>query len=289
MNKKKGVIGVIIVVICIVAVVAGFYINKSKKEEARNKVKEDYNLSDEEMKTLTDEDIKKLANDEAKVEVKEVKKPTKDSLDVDKIAGFDYQNQKKVGGLTLPYKVEKTDLVVENIGQYTGQFIEDGSDKPVVNVLSLLVTNNSNEVVQYAEINLKVNGNKNAVFKVTNLPPKTSTLVMESTGKIEFNKDDKYTYVDSIQAKLDKMSLLEDKIKITKQEDGVIGIKNISGKDLDTVYVYYKYFQQGGAYLGGITYRVKFENVKAGATVEEKTSHFSKNSSDILMVDVINN
>ena len=287
MNKKKGVIGVIIVVICIVAVVAGFYINKSKKEEARNKVKEDYNLSDEEMKTLTDEDIKKLANDEAKVEVKEVKKPTKDSLDVDKIAGFDYQNQKKVGGLTLPYKVEKTDLVVENIGQYTGQFIEDGSDKPVVNVLSLLVTNNSNEVIQYAEINLKVNGNKNAVFKVTNLPPKTSTLVMESTGKIEFNKDDKYTYVDSIQAKLDKMSLSEDKIKITKQEDGVIGIKNISGKDLDTVYVYYKYFQQGGAYLGGITYRVKFENVKAGATVEEKTSHFSKNSSDILMVDSI--
>lgn len=285
MNKKKGVIGVIIVVICIVAVVAGFYINKSKKEEARNKVKEDYNLSDEEMKTLTDEDIKKLANDEAKVEVKEVKKPTKDSLDVDKIAGFDYQNQKKVGGLTLPYSVEKTDLVIENIGQYTGQFIEDGSDKPVANVLSLLVKNNSNKVVQYGEINIKVNGNKNAVFKVTNLPPKTSTLVMESTGKIEFNKDDKYKYVDSIQAKLNNMSLMKDKVQITKQEDGVIGIKNVSGKDLGTIYVYYKYFQEGGAYLGGITYRVKFENVKAGASVEEKTSHFSKNSSEILMVD----
>lgn len=285
MNKKKGVIGVIIVVICIVAVVAGFYINKSKKEEARNKVKEDYNLSDEEMKTLTDEDIKKLANDEAKVEVKEVKKPTKDSLDVDKIAGFDYQNQKNVGGLKLPYSVEKTDLVIENIGQYTGQFIEDGSDKPVANVLSLLVKNNSNKVVQYGEINIKVNGNKNAVFKVTNLPPKTSTLVMESTGKIEFNKDDKYKYVDSIQAKLDNMSLMKDKVQITKQEDGVIGIKNVSGKDLGTVYVYYKYFQEGGAYLGGITYRVKFENVKAGASVEEKTSHFSKNSSEILMVD----
>ena len=285
MNKKKGVIGVIIVVICIVAVVAGFYINKSKKEEARNKVKEDYNLSDEEMKTLTDEDIKKLANDEAKVEVKEVKKHTKDSLDVDKIAGFDYQNQKNVGGLTLPYKVEKTDLVIENIGQYTGQFIEDGSDKPVANVLSLLVKNNSDKVVQYGEINIKVNGNKNAVFKITNLPPKTSTLVMESTGKIEFNKDDKYKYVDSIQAKLNNMSLMKDKVQITKQEDGVIGIKNVSGKDLGTVYVYYKYFQEGEAYLGGITYRVKFENVKAGASVEEKTSHFSKNSSEILMVD----
>ena len=285
MNKKKGVIGVIIVVICIVAVVAGFYINKSKKEEARNKVKEDYNLSEEEMNKLTDEEVDKLTNNKTKVESKEVKKPTKDSTEVDKIAGFNYEDQKKVGELKLPYSIEKTDLVIENIGQYTGQFIEDGSDKPVANVLSLLVKNNSNKVVQYGEINIKVNGNKNAVFKVTNLPPKTSTLVMESTGKIEFNKDDKYKYVDSIQAKLDNMSLMKDKVQITKQEDGVIGIKNVSGKDLGTVYVYYKYFQEGGAYLGGITYRVKFENVKAGASVEEKTSHFSKNSSEILMVD----
>ena len=282
MNKKK--VG-IIAVVCIAAIGIGFYINKSKKEEARNKVKEDYNLSEEEMNKLTDEEVDKLTNNKTKVESKEVKKPTKDSAEVDKIAGFNYEDEKKVGGLKLPYSVEKTDLVIENIGQYTGQFIEDGSDKPVANVLSLLVKNNSNKVVQYGEINIKVNGNKNAVFKVTNLPPKTSTLVMESTGKIEFNKDDKYKYVDSIQAKLDNMSLMKDKVQITKQEDGVIGIKNVSGKDLGTVYVYYKYFQEGGAYLGGITYRVKFENVKAGQTVEEKTSHYSKDFSDILMVD----
>lgn len=282
MNKKK--VG-IIAVVCIAAIGIGFYVNKSKKEEARNKVKEDYNLSEEEMNKLTDEEVDKLTNNKTKVESKEVKKPTKDSAEVDKIAGFNYEDEKKVGGLKLPYKVEKTDLVIENIGQYTGQFIEDGSDKPVANVLSLLIKNNSDKVVQYGEINIKVNGNKNAVFKVTNLPPKTSTLVMESTGKIEFNKDDKYKYVDSIQAKLDNMSLMKDKVQITKQEDGVIGIKNVSGKDLGTVYVYYKYFQEGGAYLGGITYRVKFENVKAGASVEEKTSHFSKNSSEILMVD----
>lgn len=282
MNKKK--VG-IIAVVCIAAIGIGFYVNKNKKEEARNKVKEDYNLSEEEMNKLTDEEVDKLTNNKTKVESKEVKKPTKDSAEVDKIAGFNYEDEKKVGGLKLPYKVEKTDLVIENIGQYTGQFIEDGSDKPVANVLSLLVKNNSDKVVQYGEINIKVNGNKNAVFKITNLPPKTSTLVMESTGKIEFNKDDKYKYVDSIQAKLDNMSLMKDKVQITKQEDGVIGIKNVSGKDLGTVYVYYKYFQEGGAYLGGITYRVKFENVKAGASVEEKTSHFSKNSSEILMVD----
>ncbi len=250
MNKKK--IGLIVVVFVLIIGIV-FFVNKS--------------------------------NQTTNIETGEVKKPTENSVKVDKIAGFNYEDKDEVGGFKLPYKVEKTDLLIQNIGQYTGQFIEDGSDKPVANVLSLLVKNDSKEVVQYAEINIKINGEKDAVFKVTNLPPKTSTLVMESTGKIEFNKGDEYKYVDSIQAKLDNMSLLEDKIKITKQEDGIIGIKNISGKDLGTVYVYYKYFQEGGAYLGGITYRVKFENVKARAKVEEKTSHFSKNSSEILMVD----
>ena len=161
MNKKK--VG-IIAVVCIAAIGIGFYINKSKKEEARNKVKEDYNLSEEEMNKLTDEEVDKLTNNKTKVESKEVKKPTKDSAEVDKIAGFNYEDQKKVGGLKLPYSVEKTDLVIENIGQYTGQFIEDGSDKPVANVLSLLVKNNSNKVVQYGEINIKMQYSKLQIY-----------------------------------------------------------------------------------------------------------------------------
>ena len=35
---------------------------------------------------------------------------------------------------------------------------------------------------------------------------------------------------------------------------------------------------KSGAYLGGITYRVKFENVKSGDTLTQSTKHFSKHS-----------
>ena len=281
MNKKKIVI--IVVAICVVVAGACFGVSKFKEQQARNKIKEEYNLTDEELKNLSDEDIDKLQNNEVKVE--NVEKPSEGSAKVSEISGFNYDDSKKVGGLELPYQVDGTDLVIENIGQYTGPFVEDGSDTPKANVMSLLVTNNSKKVVQYGEIKLKINGNDTAVFKVTNLPSGTSTLVMESTGNIEFNEDDKYKCLDSVQADLDKMSLNENKIKIVKKEDGTIGIKNVSDKDFETVYVYYKYFQKGGAYLGGITYRVKFENVKAGKTAEEKTSHYSKDFSDILMVD----
>ena len=83
---------------------------------------------------------------------------------------INYDDSKKVGGLKLPYKVSGTDLVIENIGQYTGPFVEDGSDMPKANVMSLLVTNTSKNVVQYGEIKIKINGEDTAVFKVTNLP-----------------------------------------------------------------------------------------------------------------------
>ena len=60
-------------------------------------------------------------------------------------------------------------------------------------------------------------------------------------------------------------------------------MENISNKDLGTVYVYYKNTKDN-SYLGGITYRAKFENVEKGKKLTTKTSHFTK-SSKIVMVD----
>ena len=283
LSKKGKIITVIIAVVVILGGVLWF---------------KDYHKNSDTSETS---DASKSTSEVSKANVKEEKidSPSKDTLETEDISGYkqgDNENKNKdkkedkleIGNLKLPYKVQGTNMVIESIGQYTGEFLEDGSDKPTANVISLVVKNNSNKVIQYGEINLKVNNKDKITFKVSNLPAKTSVLVMESTGKVEFNKDDKYECLTPVQATLDSMSLMEDKIEIVKAEDGLISIKNKSDKDFDTVYVYYKYYQKGGAYLGGITYRVKFENVKAGETVEEKTSHYSKDFSEILMVDAIN-
>lgn len=243
-------------------------------------------------------------------EVKEIEKPTEDSLNINNIPGFsnqisatvteidndeeiqngeivDSNNQNTANiGIQLPFTVPGTSMEVLSVGQYTGPFVEDGSDTPSGNILSIVVKNNSDEMLQYGEIHLNVNNNNTAIFKLSNIPAKTSALVIESTGAIEFSKDNTYEFVDSMYASMSEVSLMEDKIEVNGG-DNEITIKNISGEDLGTVYVYYKYIQEGGAYLGGITYRTKFENVTAGAEISEKTAHYSKTTSEILMVDYI--
>lgn len=230
-----------------------------------------------------------------------IEAPTADSLEIDKILGFNpgsnndellEENQGETDTTTdifsvkVPYEIPGTSLVIESVGQYTGPFIEDGSDAPRANVASIVVKNNSSQLLQYAEINLSVN-DEIITFKVSTLPAGTSALVLESTGKFEFNDDDNYRYVESIYTYLNEASLMEDKVEIIK-DDKKLAIKNKSNENLGTVYVYYKYAQQGGLYLGGITYRSKFENVEVGATIEVDANHFFKDTSVILMVDYIN-
>ena len=275
MSKKTNIICGVISGICVVALVLwGINSNKEVSTQVSNE------------------------GEIGSSEVKEIEKPSEDSLNINNIPGFSNhisaivtENNEQADnnivdiGIKLPFNVPGTSMEIQSVGQYTGPFIEDGSDTPSANILSLVVKNNSDEMLQYGEIHMNVNNNT-AIFKLSNLPAKTSALVIESTGNIEFSKDNTYEFVDSMYASISDVSLMEDKIEVNGG-DNEITIKNISGEDLGTVYVYYKYIQEGGAYLGGITYRTKFENVTAGAEISEKTSHYSKTTSEILMVDYI--
>ena len=172
-------------------------------------------------------------------------------------------------------------MTIKNIGQYTGSFVEDGSDKSVSNVLSIVVTNKSGKDLQYGEIKLKA-GSKTATFKLTNIPSGKSVLALETSG-MKYSSSTNYTYAEATYAQTN-MSMNSSKVSVSTA-DSKVTIKNISGKDLGTVYVYYKNLDKSGAYLGGITYRVKFENVKSGDKLTQSTKHFSKSNSKIIMVD----
>ena len=100
---------------------------------------------------------------------------------------------------------------------------------------------------------------------------------------MKYSSSTNYTYAEATYAQTN-MSMNSSKVSVSTA-DSKVTIKNISGKDLGTVYVYYKNLDKSGAYLGGITYRVKFENVKSGDTLTQSTKHFSKSNSKIIMVD----
>ena len=187
----------------------------------------------------------------------------------------------KSNTMSLPYTIASTGMKVTNIGKYSGKFVENGSDKSVSNVLSIVVTNTSNKDLQYGEIKLKAGG-KTATFKLTNIPSGKSVLALEANG-MKYSSGAGYKYADATYA-LTNMPMNSNKVKVSTS-DSKVTIKNTSGKDLGTVYVYYKNLDKSGAYLGGITYRVKFDNVKKGGTLSQNTKHFSKSNSKIVMVD----
>lgn len=224
----------------------------------------------------------------------EIVKPGKDTLDASKIQGYsakvgdsDKKDDSKETEKAEQIVLSDSNLTVESIGAYSGSFIEDGSDEPTKNVTAMLITNNSDQMLQVALIDFQVNSNETASFKVTNLPAGTSTLVLES-NKREFSDDDTYTYGNAATGYMDQPTLEEDKVEL-KTENGKITLKNKTDKELKRVYVYYKYVQIGGAYFGGITYRTPFENVGAGKEAEAVAAHFNPDSSQIMGVQILEN
>lgn len=286
-KKKLGIIIAIVAAVLVVGVIIFFALkpNGINSQEETTEGKGYHELADGE--NPADIDVKvKSSNDFVE--------PGKDTLDASKIQGYsakvgvsdkndDSNETEKAEQIVL----SDSNLTVESIGAYSGSFIEDGSDEAVKNVTAMLITNNSDQMLQVALIDFQVNSNETASFKVTNLPAGTSTLVLES-NKREFSDKDTYTYGNAATGYMDQPTLEEDKVEL-KTENGKITLKNKTDKELKTVYVYYKYMQIGGAYFGGITYRTPFENVGAGKEAEAVAAHFNPDSSQIMGVQILDN
>lgn len=211
-----------------------------------------------------------------------------DKLDINKIEGYTPGKSNEdglVADMTLPYSIPNKNLEILSIGQYEGKFVEDGSDDKKDNVLAIVVKNTSDKTISSGEIKLrKIGTSKSIKFIFTNLKAGSSALVMESTGEVNFNGEDKYVYISSSVNTEESTSLMEDKIEVTTKDKNIT-VKNLTNKNLNTVYVYYKIVTDGNCYLGGITYRAKFENVKGEKSVTADTLHFSNKNSEIIKIE----
>ena len=286
-KKKLGIIIAIVAAVLVVGVIIFFALkpNGINSQEETSEEKGYHELADGE--NPADIDVKvKSSNDFVE--------PGKDTLDASKIQGYsakvgdsDKKDDSKETEKAEQIVLSDPNLTVESIGAYSGSFIEDGSDEATKNVTAMLITNNSDQMLQVALIDFQVNSNETASFKVTNLPAGTSTLVLES-NKREFSDKDTYTYGNAATGYMDQPTLEEDKVEL-KTENGKITLKNKTDKELKRVYVYYKYVQIGGAYFGGITYRTPFENVGAGKEAEAVAAHFNPDSSQIMGVQILDN
>lgn len=201
------------------------------------------------------------------------------------INGAEKDEEQIICGVTLPYQVQGTPIIIEGIGQYTGPFVEDGNDEPEANVLAIVVRNGSDADVEYAEVHFSTGDGSEAVFHISTLPAGSSAVVLEQ-NKREYNAEETLAFADKLYAQAEEMSLMEDDVRVTA-EDGALTLENLTDQSLGTVYVRYKNKLNDNYYLGGITYSCKFENVGAGDEITEQTKHFTVDGSTVLMVKAI--
>lgn len=185
---------------------------------------------------------------------------------------------------TQGISLEEERLRLEAVGTYTGAYIEDGSDESVIGVGAIVVRNMAEEMLQIAEITIETDGGKTARFQITNLPAGASVLALESKKEI-FSSEFKALKAESAVGFFHESSDLEDKPECGGRK-GRLMLKNDSKDTYPLVYVYYKNKIEEDLYLGGITYRVPFEQVPAQTQVESEAGHYSPEISEIVDIEV---
>lgn len=247
-RKKQTIIEIIVMVILAIVLVVGM--SKDKKETVNSK------------KEITS--------------VSEVEKTTTETVVV--------EGQKE----EVILKEINSDLVITNIGSYSGHYVEDGSDEEVSDVLMIQLKNCSDEPVEYAVLNIVLEDTV-AEFTVSALMPGAEVILLEK-NRMSFDPS-----VDYVGQQIDCLSfakyqypleLQEDKLSI-QVLDGAVNVTNISDMDIPgDVTIYYKN-KENGIYLGGIAYRITIEGgISKGEIRQKMAGHILENGSEILFVTI---
>ncbi len=173
-------------------------------------------------------------------------------------------------------------LFLTGIRDFSGIYMEDGTDDVVQGLLSVVLENRSTHDLQYAQITLDY-GDEDAAFEVTNLPSGGQVVLLEKS-RMTYREDQLLgAYADQV-AMLEQFPMYPDLFEISTS-DNIINVRNISGEDISgDIFVYYKNVG-GGIYYGGITYRVRIEGgLKAGEIRQVLAVHYYEDTSEILMV-----
>lgn len=177
-------------------------------------------------------------------------------------------------------------LDITQYGKYMGAYMEDGTDDFVNNVMMIMVTNNTEDAVQYAKITLTGPAG-DAVFALTTLLPGESAVVLEAERK-PYGEEDIYVEarIDNLALFSEMPSLLEDMLLI-QPLDGGFNITNISGTDITgDIAVYYK-DMAGDLLYGGITYMGRIHGgLKADEIKQIISPNFNEDSTRVVFINI---
>ena len=185
-------------------------------------------------------------------------------------------------GISFPCQVPGYGLVIEKLAPYSGMFVEDGTNSILENVAMLMVHNNGDFPVEYTQLRV-LQGDEELLFDISALPVGERVVVQEKNGKtIEEGKTES---ASALVVQRANMEMSEDKVRVIDNGDNTLTVENLTDEMIPTVRVFYKYYMQDeGLFVGGIAFTVRISRLGAGARVTIQPSHYTSQTSRVVMV-----
>lgn len=184
--------------------------------------------------------------------------------------------------VTLPCRVEGYDLVIEKLAPYDGMYVEDGSNQNVADVAMILVRNEGDYPVEYAEIAME-HGDESRIYRISALPAGESMVVQEQTRQSVPEKAPSACKALVVQRA--QMGMAAEQVSVTENGDGTLTVRNLTDKMIPTVRIFYKYYMKNeDVFVGGIAFTVRITRLGAGSETTIQPSHYTSDSSRIVMV-----
>ena len=141
-------------------------------------------------------------------------------------------------------------IYITDFSSYSGKYVEDGSGYEVKDVYSVTLFNGSDKDYQLIDFSL-LSGDEKYTFSAKTVLAGSKMILLEAGRKAFDEKAEDFSVeINGITEFDEKPSVCPDKLEIN-YTDNIINVKNISGKELKNVYVYYKGYENG-AYLGAM-------------------------------------
>lgn len=183
--------------------------------------------------------------------------------------------------LVLPCKVDGTDLVVEQLVWYEGEFLENDLGGYVVNTAAILLRNSGKTGVLHAEVRL-VQGDREYTFYAETIPPGMTALVLEREGKACLQQ-----YFSACYGRVvcDLDSWIPESVTAKPVGKGDLLVTNHSENELTHVCVYYRTCYNGGSfYMGGLAHSCCIEDLLPGEQRRITPEYFAGEYSAVVRI-----
>ena len=180
----------------------------------------------------------------------------------------------------LPAVIPGTALLAERISSYDGPYLEDGSDREVVNVAALHVCNTASRMIQNVLITLQCE-DALYVFYGEDIPPGKTVVLLEREGR-------EYEHGDCTGILGWQVLSIEEELNcvtVTEQSMGTLVVTNRSDDTLHNLCLRYKsWLSPPDVYVGGITYKTIIPVLLPGQTLHLYPPHYAAGYSKIVSV-----